>query len=400
MPALQDLAAWLHLRGPRSDAAAAEPVVPAGDGPLVLICGGAASLSGLAKALRRGRRGVRVGGLGPVAVDRGDRPVPIVLPEPPVDTGSARALIARLDPSAVVLTDGALPGALIAACDEAGVPVTLMADRMQLAAAAARSAWRGVRRGPVARVSRVLVHDAAAHDTALRDGIAPQRIELIGQPTTVLPPLNYNARELSALRPLMRGRHIWLAAALPASEAVAVAAAQAALLSAHHRALLICAAATPEDAEPVAMAAEAAGLIVARRWVDEDPNDEVQVLVAEDTSELGLWYRLASVCFAGGTLDPGEAVPRHPFEPAGHGAAIIHGPHLPQFADDWRMLDGAGATRRVSSLQALPQAVEDLTAPDTAARLAHAAWTVATAGADVTRHVAELVLSDLPEPTA
>ena len=399
MPALQDLAAWL-LRPPRGDAAGADPVVPPGDGPLILICGGAVDLPGLAQALRRARKGLRLGALGQVAVDRGDRPVPVILPDPPGDTAQARALVARLDPAAVILTDGVMPGPLIVACDEAGVPVTLLADRMQLAAAAARSAWRGLRRDPVSRVSRVLVPDAAAHDAALRDGIAPQRIERVGMPSPVLPTLSCNQRELAALRPLMRGRHVWLAAALPLTEAGAICAAQAALLSAHHRALLICAPASPDEAEAIAMTAEAAGLIVARRARDEEPGPEIQLLVAEDTAELGLWYRLASVSFAGGTLDPGDAIPRHPFEPAGHGAAIIHGPHLPQFVPEWRALARAGATRRVSSVQALPQAVEDLTAPDTAARLANAAWTVATAGAEVTRRIAALVLSDLPETTA
>ena len=42
-------------------------------------------------------------------------------------------------------------------------------------------------------------------------------------------------------------------------------------------------------------------------------------------------------------------------------------------------------------------AVEDLTAPDQAASLSHAAWTVATDGAAVIRRIAEAVLSDLPE---
>lgn len=400
MPALQDLAAWLHLRMPRGDVAGTDPAVPPGDGPLILICGGAVDLPGLAHALRRGRKTLRLGGLGPVAVDRGVRPVPLVLPDAPSDPAEARALVARLDPAALILTDGALPAALIAACDEAGVPVTLLADRMQLAAAAARSAWRGARRGPVSRVSRVLVPDAPAHDAALREGIAPQRIERIGAPSPVLPTLACNPRELAAMRPLMRGRHVWLAAALPLAEAGAICAAQAALLSAHHRALLIIAPALPAEAEAIAMTAEAAGLVVARRALDEEPDPEIQLFVAEDLSELGLWYRLASVSFAGGTLEPGDPVPRHPFEPAGHGAAIIHGPHLPQFAPEWRALDRAGGARRVSSVQALPQAVEDLTAPDTAARLAHAAWGVATAGAEVTRRIAALVLSDLPEDAA
>ena len=46
-----------------------------------------------------------------------------------------------------MLTDGTIPAALVAAADEAELPVTLIADRHQIAAAAARTAWRGLRRG-------------------------------------------------------------------------------------------------------------------------------------------------------------------------------------------------------------------------------------------------------------
>ncbi|HRO15728.1 MAG TPA: hypothetical protein PLL33_11930, partial [Paracoccus sp. (in: a-proteobacteria)] len=68
MTGVGDLASWLHLRKPRSDAGPADPVIPAGDGPLVLLCGDAAALPGLTQALRRARPGLRLGTLGPMAV--------------------------------------------------------------------------------------------------------------------------------------------------------------------------------------------------------------------------------------------------------------------------------------------------------------------------------------------
>lgn len=396
MAGFGDLPFWLQIRGARVDAAPAEPVLPAGDGPLILMCGGASDLPGLAQELRRRRPGIRLGALGPVAVERRDRAVPTVLSDPPADPITARMLVARAAPAALVLTDGVLPSALIAACDDAGVPVTLVADPSQLAAAAARRVWRGARRGLVARLSRVLVPDAAAHDAALREGIAPQRIEVIGSATPILPPLRCNMRELASLRPMLRDRLVWLAAALPLAEAPSVLSAQEQLLSAHHRALLIVAPARPDDADPIAAAAEARGLTVARRET-LDPEPDIQVLVAEDSAELGLWYRLASVTCMGGTLSRGASGARHPFEPAALGSAIVHGPHLTANLSEWQALDRAGGARRLYSAGALPAAIEDLGAPDAAARLARQAWEVATAGAEITRRIAEAVLSDLPE---
>ena len=119
--------------------------------------------------------------------------------------------------------------------------------------------------------------------------------------------------------------------------------------------------------------------------------------MAEDSAELGLWYRLASVTYMGGTLTRGGESPRHPFEPAGLGSAIVHGPHPSAHAAEWQALDRAGGARRIYAAGALPSAIEDLSAPDAAARLARAAWEVATAGAEITRRIADAILSDLPE---
>ena len=119
--------------------------------------------------------------------------------------------------------------------------------------------------------------------------------------------------------------------------------------------------------------------------------------MAEDSAELGLWYRLASVTYMGGTLTNGAGVARHPFEPAALGSAIVHGPHLSAQAAEWQGLDRAGGARRIHAASALPAAIEDLSAPDAAARLARSAWEVSTAGAEITRRIADAILSDLPE---
>ena len=392
MTSLTGLAWWLPPRGPRDGADAVQPVLPRGDGPLILMVGDAGAIG---QSLRRRRPGVRLGSLGPASAG-----VPQVLPAPPAETGAARALLDQVAPAAVVLADGTLPAALVSACDDRDVPVTLIADRHQIAAASARTAWRGLRRGPLARLARVLVPDRAAEDAALGAGIAPQRIEIVGAAPAVLAPLRGNLREYATLRPMLAGRHVWLAAALPASEASAIMAAQRAVLSSHHRALLIVAPARPEDAAPIAEAARTARLDVARRDADEDPGPDVQLLLAEDSAELGLWYRLSPIVFAGGTLVAADPVARHPFEAAGLGAALLHGPHLASHGDLWRALDAAGGARLVRGAVQLGAAVQELGAPDAAARLAVTAWGQATAGADVTRRVVDALLSDLPEAAA
>ena len=84
-------------------------------------------------------------------------------------------------------------------------------------------------------------------------------------------------------------------AAMIVAEAQAVIDAHLAVLAYRHRSLLIVAPARPADEPALAAALEASGLTVARRALDDEPTADMQVLVAEDQSELGLWYRLASV---------------------------------------------------------------------------------------------------------
>ena len=81
---------------------------------------------------------------------------------------------------------------------------------------------------------------------------------------------------------------------------------------------------------------------------DEDFGDEIQVLLTDGPTEMGLWYRLAPVTYLGGTLGGDDAAARHPFEPAALGSAIVHGPHTARFATEWQQLGGAGAAADVA----------------------------------------------------
>ena len=71
--------------------------------------------------------------------------------------------------------------------------------------------------------------------------------------------------------------------------------------------------------------------------------------------ELGLFYRLAPLVFMGGSLVPHGG--QNPIEPAKLGAAILHGPHVHNFADVYAALDGAGGALPVADGQNLPDAL-------------------------------------------
>lgn len=405
--ATSSLALWLHLRRRATFGSdRAEPLVPPpGEGPLILVhlserADDPPPVGALIRAMLLRRPGLRF-------AFSGAAPAPDSLPPDlraihmplPRDPGAVREVIGVLAPRALLLMGDQLPSALITGMAERGLPMILSEAR--LSAYARSGSWRGaINRGLMARITHVLAPDLTAGAAARQLGAGADRVELTGPVTETLPPLSANEAERRALAQIMGGRHIWLAAAPTLPEARAALAAHQAALQHNHRALLILAD-LPDAIIPGILAeVESLGLAAVLRSEDHDPEPDDHVLIAEDGYEMGLWYRLAPVCFMGGTLLAGDgATPRHPFEAAALGSAIIHGPLTEAHSAEWTQLDGASAARMVADAAGLSRAVADLSAADQAAMLAGNAWAVSTGGAAVLRRIADTVI-DAMENTA
>ena len=65
--------------------------------------------------------------------------------------------------------------------------------------------------------------------------------------------------------------------------------------------------------------------------------------------ELGLVYRLAPIVFMGGSLVNHGG--QNPIEAAKLGAAILHGPHVWNFAEIYAAMDGAGGAEAVADVE-------------------------------------------------
>lgn len=379
---LGGLGLWLHLRG--RPATRLPPLsLPPGDGPLVIACippGSADAAQQVIDAMRQERPDLRL-------IQPGVDGIPDFADDPV----AAPQAIAQTNPALILLFGEALPPAMIDVAAKAGVPIALIEGRI----APPSGGWSltgGMRRRLMGDLSLVLVADPASRAAALRNGVDGSRLQVTGPVATILDPLRCPEAERMAMAQMLRGRHVWLAASVPMVEETAVIAAHHAALRHSHRALMIVVPARSERAAPLAQVLENAGLVVACRADEEDPTADVQVLLAEDSSEMGLWYRLAQVSFMGGTLSGRDGAARHPFEPAALGSAILHGPAVGAHDTEWRQLDGAGAARWVADAAALADAVADLTQPEQVARLASNAWTVSTGGAGVARQIARPVL--------
>ena len=381
---LGQLGLWLHLRGRRDDAIDL-PAIPAGQGPALVMHVSGDAGGACPQILRRLMR--TCPNLRLVRLDASGA-------DPAQDSALAAQLLDRARPGALRLLGEALPAALIAAAAARRIPMVLAEMRLS----EAERGWNlraSMRRQLLAQIGSIMLPDAASLRIARQMGLDADRIAMTGPVSEIRQPLSCSETERVSMAQQMNGRHAWFAACVPPSEEAAVLAAHQAALRRSHRALLIIAPADAARTDALARDIEAEGLSVARRAEDDDLGDEVQVLVTDGPTELGLWYRLAPVSFMGGTLSGQAAAMRHPFEPAALGSAIVHGPEPGPYRTEWHHLAGAQALRQVRTPEDLAQAVTDLTQPELIATLASNAWTVSTGGADVALRIADRVTAAL-----
>lgn len=314
--------------------------------------------------------------------------------EPAAGRPAARAALAQVAPDLLLLFGEDLPRDLAGEALAHSIPV-VMADARFVAPAWSLAARLSPQRRLVERMAHILVTDRGSIEAVQMMGCPPSRVELGGPVTEPREPLYCVRAEWDSLAEMTRGRQIWLASNLSAAELEPVLTAHLATLRQSHRALLIIALAEPKEAPAIAARLADAGLIVGERADEDDLTEETQVFLVDDPAEMGLWYRLAPVSFMGGTLVEDAPAPRHPFEPASLGSAIVHGPRTEEFGPEWRQLDLAGAARMVRDAPALAQAVVDLMQPARAARLAANAWTVCTGGAGAAARIVAVVKQTL-----
>jgi len=201
-----------------------------------------------------------------------------------------------------------------------------------------------------------------------------------------------NASELEAMRKVLGSRLVWFAFDLPMSEAEATLMAHAHALRRTHRLLMILQPRDPQDGEALAERARALGFACAMRSLDEDIDEGTQVYIADSEDDPGLFVRLASVAFLGGSLTPKAGCPQA-MTAAALGCALIFGPHADKSQEELlAQLHNNGGGRKIDRAPALGGALETLLAPEAGAEAALKAWTLATDGSEATNSVARAIM--------
>jgi 3-deoxy-D-manno-octulosonic-acid transferase len=252
-------------------------------------------------------------------------------------------------PSLALFVESDLWPNLIVGCADRSIPMILVNGRLS-----ERSfrRWQRMPHAIAALLQRLDLCLAQSTADAQRYGaLGAPRISSIGNLKLDVPAPPVDQTVLHKLSAIVVTRSVIAAASTHAGEEKDIIAAHRRLRAKDPTLLTIIAPRHPDRGPDIAEAAKAAGLAVALRSRGELPKPDVDIFVADTFGELGLIYRLAPVVFMGGSLASHGG--QNPIEAIRLGAAVVHGPHVWNFAEIYAALDAAHGATQIADADAL-----------------------------------------------
>jgi len=237
-------------------------------------------------------------------------------------------------------------------------PVLCIAARMSGRSARRWSRFPRLCRMVFGRVSWLFPQDNRSATRFISLGLAP---ECLGCAVSLksgvrLPPPD--AAALAALSKAFIRHYTVLAASTHPGEETIILDAFAIARAREPDLRLILAPRHPRRGGAVADMAKAAGLTCSVRSVSGGPGAEAAVYIADTLGEMQLWYALAGITLVGGSLvDKGGHTP---YEPMWFGSAILHGPHVSNFASAYAALGRVRGAIEVTDAKSLADGIAEL----------------------------------------
>jgi len=170
--------------------------------------------------------------------------------------------------------------------------------------------------------------------------------------------LPFNENELQQLKNDIGDRYCWVAVSTHEGEEEAIGKVHQMLKKKHPGIFTIIVPRHPERGAGVSAHLKETGLNVAIRSNNEKISSKTDIYMGDTIGEMGLYLRLATVCFMGKSLKSSGG--QNPLEPAMTGTAIVSGQNVQNFRDTYRGLLNTGAVRLVSDEKMLAANVEYL----------------------------------------
>jgi 3-deoxy-D-manno-octulosonic-acid transferase len=201
--------------------------------------------------------------------------------------------------------------------------------------------------GALLRCFDLCLAQSVAHAGRYRDLGAP-RVATTGNLKLDVPDPPADAGSLLALQAATAGRVVIAGVSTHAGEETVLIEAHRRLCGSFARLLTIIAPRHPDRGSGIMEIAHAADLKANLRSRGELPAEDTDVYVMDTLGELGLIFRLAPIVFVGGSLASHGG--QNPIEPIKLGAAILHGPHVWNFAEIYAALDKAHGAEPVADV--------------------------------------------------
>jgi 3-deoxy-D-manno-octulosonic-acid transferase len=296
--------------------------------------------------------------------------------------------LAHWQPDLAIFAESELWPNLIMRTTSRGTPLIQVNGRMS---ERSFKGWQRVPRSIGSLLSRFELCLMQTVDDARRvEALGAPRVSTTGNLKFDVPAPAADPQAMAAFSNAVGGRPVFLAASTHDGEDEIVLAAHRLMAPNLPNLLTVIAPRHPERGSAIAALAETHGLSAATRSQGHLPNARTAVYVADTLGEMGLFYRAAPVAFLGGSLIRHGG--QNPIEPAKLGAAIVHGPHIFNFAAVYGALAQQGGVLAVAGAEELAAAVTALLT-DPARRAAQreaAAATVASLGGALDRTLAAI----------
>lgn len=274
----------------------------------------------------------------------------------PVDTRRAvRRFLGYWRPDLAVFIESELWPRLIVETADHGVPMALVNARLSARSVKRWQRARDMVAGLLQSFGLILSQDQETVHRLRGFGVNPR---FAGNLKALVDAPGCDEVECRAIADSLDGRPVWLAASTHPGEEEQVLDAHRTLRAQHPTALLILAPRHPERGDELLSLLRADEISVARRSLGEVADRDTSVWLADTLGEMGLWYRLAPVTFVGGSLV--EMGGHTPFEPASLGTAVVHGPHVDNFAPAYASFGEMGGARMVQTGKELGSAAAHL----------------------------------------
>jgi 3-deoxy-D-manno-octulosonic-acid transferase len=218
-----------------------------------------------------------------------------------------------------------------------GIPMILVNARLS---ENSYQRWRNLPRSIAGLLKRLDLCLAGTPGDAMRlSDLGAPRVLTTGNLKLDVPAPSADPARLTQLVDAIAGRPTIAAASTHAGEESIVIAAHRRLSVSYPDLLTLIAPRHAERGPAIAEIAAAAGLKVRLRSRGELPDKTTGIYVADTMGELGIIYRVSPIVFVGGSLVRHGG--QNPIEAAKLGTAVLHGPHVWNFAEIYTALDEA-----------------------------------------------------------